>query len=222
MGYQSITIEAGTYHLYTATFKNIGTTSQIDLKSIVPVTATGATYTGNNRIKIQKLAANGDYGATYNYRNSKGGWCQASTLLDDGAVMLSDGEAICVYNGETANVQLRFSGEVNLRPMSVLLPPQTYALVGNMTPVAIDLKGVQLLNADQESFTSNNRVKVQKLLSNGDYGPTYNYRTSKGGWCQASTLLDDGAVMLQAGESMCVYNGESSTSVYLLFPSPIQ
>lgn len=221
VGYQSVTIKAGAYQLYTVTFQNIDD-AVIDLTAITPQAADGSAYTGNNKIRVNKLASSGDYLTTYNYRTSKGGWCQSNTAISAGTVTLTEGEGIAVFNGESADVQLMFSGKVNLNPMSGEIAPNCYSIVGNMTPVSVDLTQIVPCDVEGVALTaSNNKIRINQLGTNGDYGTTYNYRTSKGGWCKGSTAISAGTVVLAAGEAIAVYNGDSITVKLQLPPPPV-
>ncbi|MBQ4440004.1 MAG: hypothetical protein II909_02545 [Kiritimatiellae bacterium] len=220
VGYQAVTIKAGAYQLYTVTFQNIDD-AVVDLTTIVPKAANGSTYTGNNKIRINKLASNGNYLTTYNYRTSKGGWCKSATAIEEGDVTMADGEGIAVYNGESSDIQLMFSGRVNLNPMSEAVAPGSYSIVGNMTPVSVDLTEIVPCDAEGVALaSSNNKIRINQLEDNGNYGTTYNYRTSKGGWCKGATAISAGTVVLAAGEAMAVYNGDS-IAVKLQLPPPV-
>ena len=134
--------------------------------------------------------------------------------------MLGDGEGLCVYNGDTSELKLQVSGAVNLAPVSLEIASASYKIIGNMTPVAVDIQQV-IPYIGEEICSNNNKVKINKILANGDYGPTYNYRLTKGGWCSSANYLGEGVVSLEPGESLCVYNGENA-AITLKFPSPIQ
>jgi len=217
VGYQIIEIPVG-YSLFTMTFKDIAG-GQYDIQDVKVLASDGTDYEVNNRVKVNKLAANGNYEATYNYRLSKGGWCSSATFLGRNVVMFGDGEGLCVYNGDSSALKLQVSGSVNLTPVSMEIASTSYRIIGNMTPVAVDIQDV-IPYIGSEICSANNRVKINKILANGNYGPTYNYRLSKGGWCQSATFIGRDAVTLAPGESLCVYNGESD-AITLRFPSPI-
>ena len=218
VGYQQIEIPAG-YSLFTVTFQDVAGGSY-DVQNIKVLTAEGNDYTANNKVKINKLSSNGDYGSTYNYRLSKGGWCSSATYVGPGVIMLADGEGLCVYNGETTSLKLQVSGAVNLTPVSTEIASATYKIIGNMTPVEVDVQDM-IPYIGTTVCSNNNKVKINKILANGDYGPTYNYRNSKGGWCSSATYIGRDAVTLKPGESLCVYNGEAE-AITLQFPSPVQ
>ena len=58
--------------MFTTTFQDVQT-STYDIQNVKVVNADGSDYTLNNKVKIQKVTASGNYGTTYNYRQSKGG-----------------------------------------------------------------------------------------------------------------------------------------------------
>ena len=217
VGYQKITIPTG-YSLFSVTFKDVGG-SEYDIQDIKVLTVDGADYTTNNRVRMQKITAVGDYGTAYNYRLSKGGWCQSSTYIGTGVVTFGDGEGVALYNGDSSPLLLQVSGSVNLTPVSTAIPASSYKIIGNMTPVAVDIQSVIPYIGDT-ICSANNRVRIQKVTTIGDYGTAYNWRQSKGGWCQGSTYIGTGVLTLNPGEAVAVLNGESS-AVTLKFPSPI-
>lgn len=200
------------------TFQNV-TNSVYDIQDIKVLTTSGDDYTVNNRVRMQKVSAAGDYLTLYNYRLSKGGWCQAATFLGTGAVTFADGEGVALYNGESTEVVLQVSGAVNLAPVSTAIPATSYKIIGNMTPVTVDLQDV-IPYIGENICSANNRVRVQKVETDGSYGTLYNWRQSKGGWCQSATFIGRDAVTLAPGEGVAVYNGESE-AVTLEFPSPV-
>ena len=217
VGYQQITIPAG-YSLFTVTFKDVAG-AEYDIQNIKVLTSAGADYTTNNRVRMQKLSSTGEYGTVYNYRLAKGGWCQTATYVGTGVVTFADGEGVALYNGDSSALVLQVSGAVNLTPVSTAIAATSYKIIGNMTPVAIDIQDV-IPYIGENICSANNRVRVQKISTDGEYGTVYNWRQAKGGWCQTATYIGTGVVTLNPGEALAVYNGESS-AVTLKFPSPI-
>ena len=217
VGYQQISVPSG-YSLFTVTFQNV-TNSVYDIQDIKVLTSDGAAYTVNNKVKMQKVSTAGEYLTAYNYRLSKGGWCQAATYVGEGVVTFADGEGVALYNGEATSVLLQVSGAVNLTPVSTAIPATSYKIIGNPTPVTVDIQDV-IPYLGEEICSANNRVKVQKVGTNGEYGTAYNWRQSKGGWCQSATFIGRDAVTLAPGEGLAVYNGEAG-AVTLKFPNPI-
>ncbi|MBQ4440009.1 MAG: hypothetical protein II909_02570 [Kiritimatiellae bacterium] len=217
VGYQQITIPTG-YSLFTVTFKDVGG-DEYDIQDIKVLTTAGADYASNNKVKMQKLSVAGEYLTLYNYRLSKGGWCQGSTYVGTAAVTFADGEGVALYNGDASELKLQVSGAVNLTPVSTAIPTASYKIIGNPTPVSVDLQDV-IPYLGENICSANNKVKVQKIGTDGEYGTLYNWRQSKGGWCQGSTFVGENVVTLAPGEGLAVYNGESE-AVTLKFPSPI-
>ena len=217
MGYQNVPVAPG-YQLFTVTFQAVAG-GDYDVQNIKVVTSAGDDYATNNRVKMQKVSADGEYGTQYNYRFSKGGWCNGSTYLGTGVLMFADGEGVALYNGDSETLYLQVSGAVNLTPVSTSIPASSYAIIGNFTPVSVDLQDVIPYIGDVQC-SANNKVKVQKVSADGEYGTQYNYRQTKGGWCNASTFIGRDVVTLAPGEAMAVYNGEAS-AITLKFPSPV-
>ena len=200
------------------TFKDIGG-AEYDIQNIKVLTTEGTDYAVNNKVKMQKVSAAGEYLTAYNYRLSKGGWCQAATYVGTGAVTFADGEGVALYNGDTSALVLQVSGAVNLAPVSTEIPASSYKIIGNMTPVQVDVQDV-IPYIGEEICSANNKVKIQKVGTDGEYGTAYNWRQTKGGWCQSATYIGREAVTLNPGEALAVYNGELS-AVTLKFPNPI-
>ena len=206
------------WQLYTVTFKDV-TEANYDVQNIKVLTSTGADYTTNNKIKICKIDATGEYGTVYNYRQSKGGWCNASTFVSTNVVTFADGEGVALQNGDTVDLYLQVSGAVNLTPVSTEVSAGAWKIIGNMTPNEVDIQDVIPYIGDT-ICSNNNKVKICKIDALGEYGTIYNYRQSKGGWCQGSTLLERNVVKLAPGEAVAVNNAEAS-AITLKFPSPI-
>ena len=189
-----------------------------------------------NKIIFQKLdLTTGSLTDTLYRYNSQGGkgWCAGSTQLNKGDLTFANGEGIYINNGQGEAVKFQYSGEIDITPISLALAPG-YSIVGNMTPVAVDLSKVKLLNSDGKEMNddntttpsqrSRNKVMFQLLdSSTGNVNDTlYRYNSQGGkGWCEGSTQLIEGQMMLQPGQSFYLNNGQGDT-VYLQFPSPIE
>jgi hypothetical protein len=220
VGYQSVEIPTG-FSLFTVTFENVDG-GEYDLKNIKLLDENGAAIeSSNGKVRIQKMDSTGAYLTGYPYRTTRGGWCSGNTLLADGAVTFKSGEAFCVNNGGDTKVQFQVSGSVTIAPQSTSIAAGGFTLIGNMTPQTIDLKSIVPMKEDGSAIeTSNGKIRVQKMATDGAYLTGYPYRTTRGGWCSGNTLLADGAVTLAPGESVCVNNGEDFAIVFK-FPSPI-
>ena len=217
VGYQQIKIKPG-YSLFTVTFKNVNDT-EYDIQDIKVVNADGSDYTSNNKVRMQKVSSDGSYGTLYNYRVSKGGWCQAATFAGRDAVTFASGVGVALNNGDTSDLYLMVSGQVNLNPVSSSIPASSYQIIGNMTPVAVDIQDV-VPYIGSDICSANNKVRVQKVKVDGSYDALYNYRLAKGGWCKSATFAGRDSLVLEPGEAVAVYNGEDS-AITLKFPSPV-
>jgi hypothetical protein len=134
-------------------------------------------------------------------------------------VTFASGEGVALYNGDSAALLLSVSGGVKINPVSTAIPAGSYQIIGNMTPVTVDLQDVIPYIGDVVC-SANNKVRVQKVTSSGSYDTLYNYRLSKGGWCRSATVINRNEVTLAPGEAVAVYNGEAS-AITLKFPTPI-
>ena len=110
VGYQQITVGTG-YHLFTVTFGEVGNTDGTFNINGIKVYQNGEEYATNNRVSLQKMDETGTYLTTYNYRKSKGGWCQLATLKTD--ITLEPGESFCVNNTTGAPIQLKFKSPIS-------------------------------------------------------------------------------------------------------------
>ena len=241
VGYQTLTIPQG-YSMYCVTFKGVGNTAY-DCTNIKLLNSAGKemnddnsaspSQRSRNKIIFQKLnLETGSLMSTlyrYNSQNGKG-WCAGSTALTEGDLTFANGEGIYINNAQGDVVQFQYSGQVDLTPVSMALEPG-YSIVGNMTPVAVDLSKVKLLNSagvemnDDNSTSpsqrSRNKVIFQLLdATTGNVTSTlYRYNSQNGkGWCEGSTQLTEGQMMLQPGQSFYLNNGQGDR-VYLQFPT---
>lgn len=204
--------------MFTATFKDVSG-ENYDVQDIKVLNTDGTDYTVNNKVKIQKLSSDGEYGTVYNYRQTKGGWCTGSTFVGRDAVTFANGEGVALFNGADIDLVLQVSGAVDLAPVSTSVASDSYCIIGNMTPVEVDIQDV-VPYIGEEICSANNKVKIQKLGADGEYGTVYNWRQSKGGWCTGSTYVGRDALKLAPGEGLAVNNGEAS-AITLKFPSPL-
>ena len=208
--------------MFTATFKDVSTANTFNINGIQIYNTDGTVYDVNNRILLQKMDGEGYYlDPAYNYRSTKGGWCNKANLVTD--ITLRSGEAVCLNNGSGAAKKIRVSGQVELNPISFTLPTG-FTLMGNMTPATINMNDITVYykpdgSSEWEIYPTNNRVTLQKMDSEGYYlDPAYNYRSTKNGWCNKANLVTD--VEFAPGEAFCINNGTGS-EIQLRYKSPV-
>ena len=213
VGYQTLTIPAG-YSIFTVTFKDVNSETY-DLQNIVPQVA------DKNKVYAQKCAADGSYTTVYNYRPDKSEWYQGIKAIST-PVTLSNGEALCFNNKYDADITVQVSGEVVIEPWSGAVP-SGYMLVGNMTPVEIDLQDIVPYDtaATPAIIADKNKVYIQKCGTDGSYLTVYNYRPDKAAWYQGIKAVGRDEVKFAPGEAACL-NNKYETAIQLKFPSPIE
>ncbi len=226
MGYQNVTLIAG-WSAFTPTFKNVGD-EKFYLSQITPLKADGSAYTAKQcmgTIYVQCIADSGEYGTSYKYYSTLGGWSGDSgkTLIGDTDVPLNVGEGF-VINNLTKNVaMLRVSGEVDLACKNFL--KTGWSICGNSTPVNLDLTKITPLKEDGSPFTAKQcmgTIYIQCLSDGGEYGTSYKYYSTLGGWSGDSgkTKIADTDVPLPAGCAFAI-NNLTKSSAYLQLPSPV-
>lgn len=243
VGYQEIEIPQG-YSMYTVTFKNVGG-GEFDLTTIKLLNSaskemdddnsTTPTQRSRNKVSFQKIdLATGNLVATsydYTSRNLVG-WRKDGTAAVEGDVTFKDGEGIYIYNGQGDSVKFLVSGSVALTPITAAIP-NGYSIIGNMTPVRVDVSKIKLLNSakiemdDDNSTTpsqrSRNKVSFQKLnATTGNLLSTaYDYTSRNGtGWRKDGTQIAEGTEYLEPGEAIYIYNTQGE-NIYLQFPSAV-
>lgn len=273
MGYQYVDIPANSYALFTVTFKDVSQ-QNYPITEIAVCDENGAEYVNtsgsglgpfNNKIKCQKLDLNdGSFISTeYQYstripsgKTEQNGWTYNSANIKDmsdedkALHVLLPGEALYVHNTDTSKkAKFRVSGEVRLVPPPYGISHQSYALMGNMTPVPVkitEIKVGQIVEGEFVEFINtsgsglgpfNNKIKCQKLShSDGSLISTeYQYSTRipsgasvQTGWTYGSKAIKDMTAdeqaehVLQPGEAFCVHNTDTSKDAYLKLPEPIK
>ena len=238
VGYQNVPVAPG-YSCFTATFKNIAD-GDIDLNTLVAAKADGTAFATSGRtgtcagkISIQKLSSDGSYGAVYAYYSTKTpiGWYDNATGLAvaNGAVTFANGEGFAIYNGLTESATVLTSGAVDLVCKNAIATG--YSIMGNSTPVSIDLTSVKCLKSDGTDFATSGRtgtcagkISIQKLSADGSYGTVYAFYSTKSpaGWYDNSTgtAVAAGDVVLPAGTAFALNNTLGETAI-LQLPSPI-
>ena len=217
IGYQDITVPAG-YSLFTVTFKEVGGSDTYNINNITVCNTDGTTYTTINKMRLNKMDDAGSYLTTYNYRYAKGGWCQNATFVDN--IVLKSGEAVCLNNTSGGSLVMRVAGQVEVNPISYTLPTG-YSLIGNMTPVTVNVNDIvpyYQVEGEWVVYPTINKVRLNKMDTEGSYLTTYNYRQAKGGWCQNATLQEN--ITLAPGESFCV-NNTTGVPIQLRYKSPV-
>ena len=218
VGYMNVPVEMG-YSAFTPVFKDVAS-EDIDLQSIVPCAADGSALgTSKSKIYLYCLSDSGEYGTTYQYNSSKGGWCVGSTLVEPGTVGIKNGQGFAVYNNQGSAISFRVSGSVDFVCRNLIATG--YSMTGNYTPVSIDIQDIKPYAADGSDLgTSKGKIYIYGIDSTGEYTSTYQYNSSKGGWCVGSSLVDEGTVIFAPGSAFAVYNNQGAVISFQL-PSPI-
>ena len=124
VGYQTLTIPQG-YSMYCVTFKGIGDTSydctNIKLlnsagKEMNDDNTTSPSQRSRNKVVFQLLdSTTGNVTDTpYRYNSQSGkGWCEVSTPLTEGQMMLQPGQSFYLNNTQGDTVYLQFPTLVN-------------------------------------------------------------------------------------------------------------
>ena len=226
VGYQQVALPAnGQYALLTPTFKDVGGAATIDLTDIQVVKPGESSFTSKKKVQVQKMdLTTGALTAVYQYTTAGNKWTSQAGDVAVGDVTFAAGEAMCVKNTDSAGtaLALQFSGEVELNPVSLDVAPNNYTLVGNFTPVAVDLTAIVPKGAGGSDLgTSKKKVQIQKMDPvTGALGTVYQYTTSGNKWTSQSGDVVANEVVFAPGDSMCVKNTDSK-SISLQFPSPI-
>ena len=256
-GYQTVTLKPG-YSLFTVTFKTVGKT-YMDLKDVVLCNSAGVEMDDTDEQKpvmrcrgdifFQKInPSTGLMSAgIYDYwtKASRYGWNFDDEAIEKDQVKIMSGEAVYIKNELTDSddnpetVTLRMSGEVELTPYTMELVPG-YSLVGNLTPVRVDLTKVVLCNKDKvEMDDTDEEIPVMRcrgdvffqkinpetgLMAAGIYD--YWTKANRFGWNYDDEPIDEGTTFLEPGEAVYFKNeilnvNDQAESVYLKFPSPI-
>ena len=239
MGYQEIEIPTG-FSLLCVTFKNVSGGS-FDIQDM-QIYKDGVKYEQSiARLQIQKMLLDGDNEGyyddeqVYNWKKRSGrtGWWKGNTTYCEGdyKVTLDAGEGLSVNNTSGGTLTLRVSGEVELTPWSMEIPTG-FSLIGNMTPVTLDLQDAKVYMADKTTLYEQSiaRVQVQKMLIDGDNEgyyddeQVYNWKKRSGrtGWWKGNTTYCEGdnAVSLAPGEAVSI-NNTSGNPLYIKFKDPV-
>lgn len=213
------------------------------MKSLVVLKDDGSEFTddkpanmcGGSKVMINKLAANGYFGDTYQWiwNKSQKGWYNLSgTAVADGQVTFANGESFMINNiwKASTDIYFRCAGEVDLLGEHAV--PYQKSLTGNTLPRVLDLTEIVVLKNDKTPFSDDkpanmcggSKIMINKLGSNGYFGDTYQWiwNKSQKGWFDLSgTAVTKGTVTFAAGEAMLINNiWKASTIVYLDLPDP--
>ena len=213
----------------------------LDLTSLVPAKADGSAFATSGRtgtcagkISIQKLSDDGSYGTSYAYYSTKTpiGWYDLRTqaAVTEGDVTFATGEGFAMNNALGESATITTSGAVDLINKNVIATG--YSIMGNSTPVAIDLTKISCLNSDGTAFATSGRtgtcagkISIQQLSADGSYGTSYAYYSTKSpvGWynLQTQAAVAEGDVVLAAGTAFAINNTLGSAALIAL-PSPIE
>ena len=229
VGYQQVSLPGqGEYALLTPTFTDVGGADSIDLTAIAVVKPGATSFTSKTKISVQKMdLTTGGMTDIYRYTTVGGGkWIGPSADVTVGQVTLKEGEGLCVFNNDSAGSALsfQFSGTVELKPVSMNIPVGNYSIVGNCTPVTVDLTKVTPKGANGTALgTSKTKISIQKIIaSTGGMGDLYRYTTAGGGkWIGPGNVdVTAGQVEFAPGEAMSIYNGDTKV-ISIAFPNPL-
>ena len=222
VGYQTKTLTNVGYNFFTPTFKNVSG-QVINLQDIVPVGAMGDQSEFIMKLDEDGLATDESYcwmtvdgcGAPYG-----DGWYNGDTWELIEGVTIADGEGLYFYCPNDVSISFTFSGAVDFAEKEVALKNQGYNIVGNASPVDVDLQSITMTDAmgDQSEFI---------VMYDEDGLATENiycWMTVDGcgapegdGWYNGDTWEKIQGVTIYAGDAMMVYSPNTS-SAKIKFP----
>ena len=227
VGYQEITIQPG-FGLFSVGFKNVGN-QEFDIQNMECWQGGAKIELSSAKCVIQKMMLDGDGGYddskiySWKKRSGKTGWFDAANnyLVDGYKVTLGDGEGVSINNKTEEPMQIRISGEVKLIPNSMLIH-DGFSLMGNMTPVDLDIQKIKVYNAEGELIESSSaKAVIQLMMTDGDGGYddskiySWKKRSGKTGWFDAANnyLTGDYAVTIPAGMGFSFNNKYGETEI---------
>ena len=237
------------YYIFTPTFKNVSD-SKFDIKNIKPVLPSGVAVGQNQKVTVFVLDESGNYGVAIYWYGKNSMWTKDGVnSLNDGEVMVGNGQGVAVWNtvkvnadtgaevskgGVTSSIKILVSGEVDLICKNTV--PTGYMINGNSTPNQINLKSItpRLLNGT--AVGQNQKVTVFMLDKDGNYGAAIYWYGKTGIWTtDGVNEISDLAGTLNPGQGFAIWNtvkvnattgaevskGGVTTPIYLELPSPI-
>ena len=185
------------YSLFTPTFADVGVDG-VDLQNVKLVNATGS-----EGEFIQTFTASGALNPAYSYLTMDAdsmddGWYDGDWNLVEGETITA-GKGFLFWN-TSGTASLKFSGEV-VKGTQALPVSVGYSIMGNASPVAVDIQDMKLLNA-----TGSEGEFIQTFTASGALNPAYSYLTMDadgmddgwydGDWNMVEETVQPGAAFL--------------------------
>lgn len=174
---------------------------------LTDIKVTGYDEITEGDVYVQGLTADGKATAIYTYYDVPGeltGWVDSyDELVEPGQVTLEPGEGLWV-SAPSSDFGLLTAGQVPTSGISVSLR-YGFKLVGNNTPVAVDLTNIDVTGYDE---ITEGDVYVQGLTADGKATAIYTYYDVPGeltGWVDSyDEIVEPEQVMVEAGEALWV------------------
>ena len=200
------------YSLFTPTFADVGVDG-VDIQNVKLKNAVGS-ETEN----IQTFTAAGALNPSYAYLTSAAdgmddGWYDSDWNLVEGETITA-GKGFLFWN-DSGDATLEFSGEV-VKGVQAIPVSLGYSIMGNASPVAVDIQDMKLLNA-----TGSETENIQTFTASGALNPSYSYLTLAAdgmddGWYDADWNLVEETV--QPGAAFLIWN-DSAAELKLQLPA---
>ncbi len=206
VGYQTYELEKG-YNLYAPVFEST-TETAYNLQDIKMI---GALNEGNDFVQL--ITTGGSLGKIYRWYDGDNspdggeGWYDGDDYVTDVMLTADRGFYICAY---TAGVSLQTSGAVRLGKLPISLE-KGYTVIGNSSPVDIDLTDIKLIGALNEGNDF-----VQLITTGGSLGKKYcwydgdNSPDGGEGWYDGDDPLESYPIKAGQGLYICAYTAGAS------------
>ena len=206
VGYQNYPLEQG-YNLYSPVFEAVGESMSIQNLKVV-----GEYVSGSGANNICFLNASGVATGTYGWwtpddgtGEDEGCWFDGDNwaVIDD---TVTTGQGFYIY-AEDANISIQCSGQVRLTDYSIELS-QGYNVVGNSSPVDLDLSALKLVGETVSGSGANNICLLNASgVATGTYGwwtPDDGTGEDEGCWFDGDNwaVIEDTVV---AGQGLYLY-----------------
>ena len=200
------------YSLFTPTFADVGVDG-VDLQNVKLKNAVGS-----ETEFIQTFTAAGALNPSYSYLTVDAdgmddGWYDGDWNLVEGETITA-GKGFLFWNN-SGDASLEFSGEV-VKGTQTIPVSLGYSIMGNASPVAVDIQDMKLLNAigSETEF-------IQTFTASGALNPSYSYLTLAAdgmddGWYDGDWNLVEENV--PSGAAFLIWNN-AATSLQLQLPA---
>ena len=218
MGYNKVTLAAGTYTLLAPMFTYVGGGD----KEIPDIFQENDFVSGeaDSEADYIDLWEDGGYSRTYFFSSDAGdAWSSADDGFDETDDTIPEGIGFWFYNRGQSDKTATLAGQVATADVTVAIAANTYTLIGNPFAAPLPIKSIVPASGSFTSGEADSEADYIDLWEDGGYSRTYFFSSNAGdAWSSADDGFDETDETIPPGLGFWFYRRGDAMTVTLPVP----